>query len=166
MKVERIMTRKVVACNQNDTLNTAAQLMWENDCGCVPVISADGSGAVVGMLTDRDICMAAYTQGKPLTQLPVTCAMAKKVITCKPTDDIRHAEALMRDNHIRRLAVVDDNARLVGIVSLNDIAREAEAERRSGVREVPGAEVAETLAAICQPRGQSVPAFRMTAFAA
>jgi CBS domain-containing protein len=166
MKVERIMTRNVVTCNQNDTLNTAAQLMRENDCGCVPVISADGSGAVVGMLTDRDICMAAYTQGKTLMQLPVTCAMAKKVITCKPTDDIRHAEALMRDNRIRRLPVVDDNGKLVGIVSLNDIAREAEAERRSGAKEISGPEVVETLAGICQPRGENVPAFRTTAFAA
>lgn len=158
MKIERIMTHKVSACNQNDSLNTAAQLMWENDCGCVPVISANGSGAVVGMLTDRDICMAAYTQGKTLIQLPVTAAMSKKVITCKPSDDIRHAEALMRDNRIRRLPVVDDNGKLVGIVSFNDIAREAEAERRSGAREVSSPEVVETLAVICAPRSEGVPA--------
>ncbi len=166
MKIERIMTHKVSACNQNDSLNTAAQIMWENDCGCVPVISADGSGVVVGMLTDRDICMAAYTQGKSLMQLPVTCAMSRKVITCKPTDDIRHAEALMSDKRIRRLPVVDDNGKLVGIVSLNDIVREAETERRSGAREVPGQEVVETLAAVCQSRGENVPSFKTSAFVA
>jgi CBS domain-containing protein len=166
MNVERIMQHKVSTCNQNDSLNTAAQVMWENDCGCVPVIGGNGSQAVVGILTDRDICMAAYTQGKPLTQLPVGCAMSRKVITCKPGDDIRHAEALMRDNWIRRLPVLDDNGRLVGIVSLNDIVREAESERRRGVKEVSGQEVVETLAAVCQPRGENVPAFKTQAFVA
>ncbi len=166
MKVERIMTHKVAACTENDSLNTAAQLMWENDCGCVPVIRADGSGNVVGMLTDRDICMAAYTQGRSLMQIPVSSAMARKVISCKAGDDVRHAEALMRENRIRRLPVLDDNGRLVGILSFNDIAREAESERRSGAKEVTEQETIETLATICQPRGEYVPAFKTQAFVA
>jgi len=67
MKVEQIMTRIVHTCSENDTLNRAAQLMWENDCGCVPVIhGGNGSGAVVGVVTDRDVCMGAYTQGRLL----------------------------------------------------------------------------------------------------
>ena len=61
MKVGDLMTKDVKACSQHDSLNRAAQLMWENDCGSVPVVDSDSK--VVGMLTDRDICMAAYTKG-------------------------------------------------------------------------------------------------------
>ena len=60
MKVEQLMTRAVKVCAESDMLNRAAQLMWETDCGCIPVISADGDGKVVGVVTDRDIAMAAY----------------------------------------------------------------------------------------------------------
>lgn len=165
MKVERIMTREVCVCASDDSLNVAAQKMWEYDCGCTPVISTDGSGQIIGMLTDRDICMAAYTQGKALAEIPVSAAMAHKVIACKPGDDIRHAEALMRDSLIRRLPVLDENGRLVGIISLNDIAREAETERRTGVKEVSGQEIVETLAMVSQPRHEGA-GFKALAFVA
>lgn len=153
MQVEKIMAREVRVCKQDDTLNSAARLMWENDCGCVPVIAIDGDGTVIGMLTDRDISMAAYTQGKPLYEIPVTAAMARKVIACKPSDDLKLAEALMRDNQVRRLPVVNDRGSLVGIISVNDLAREAEREHgaRKAVPEVSDAEVGHTLEGICQP---------------
>ena len=71
MKVEDLMTRSVGTCRPTDTLSSAAQLMWERDCGCVPVVSDDGSNRVVGMLTDRDICMAAHFRGASPGALPV-----------------------------------------------------------------------------------------------
>jgi len=71
MKVEQLMTREVKVCTESDTINRAAQLMWESDCGCIPVISANGDGKVVGMLTGRDITMAAYIRGKQLLAIPV-----------------------------------------------------------------------------------------------
>ena len=77
MKVMDAMTRSVAACNEEDTLNRAAQLMWEGDCGCIPVL--DAGGDVRGILTDRDVCMAAYTQGLPLQQIPVRRAMSTVV---------------------------------------------------------------------------------------
>ena len=153
MKVEQLMKSSVRVCTEADTLNRAAQLMWESDCGCIPVISADGDGAVVGLVTDRDIAMAAFTQGKQLSAIPVGTAMAHKVIVCHTSDGISQAEALMRDHQVRRLPVLDKNERLVGILSLNDIAREAHHEAALGKhREVAGEEVSETLASICQPR--------------
>lgn len=151
MKVEQLMVRNVRTCRQDDMLNIAAQAMWENDCGCVPVVSADGTGAVVGMLTDRDICMAAYSQGKRLFEIPVTTAMAHKVIACRVGDEVKQVEHLMRENKIRRLPVVDAYGRLQGIISLNDVAREAERERLRG-KEEGSVEVAQTLAEICEPR--------------
>lgn len=153
MKIEQLMTREVKVCRADDSLNRAAQLMWECDCGFIPVISTNGDGALVGVVTDRDIAMATYTKGKPPSAIPVSNAMAHKVIACHATDGISQAEALMRDNHVRRLPVLDQNERLAGIVSLNDIAREVQREASSGRRaEVTSEGLAETLAEICRPR--------------
>jgi CBS domain-containing protein len=155
MEIKQVMTAQVRACRIDETLNCAAQLMWENDCGCIPVIESDGTGAVVGMITDRDICIAAYTQGKPLFEIPVATAMARSVISCHPDDDVSRVEALMRANRVRRIPVVDERGRLKGIVSLNDLAREA--EREQTMRTAPQitlSEVAETLASLCERRGQ------------
>ncbi len=159
MKVEQIMTTDVKYCTENDSLNRAAQLMWENDCGCVPVLAIDGQAKLTGVVTDRDICMAAYTQGKSLFDIPVATAMAHKIISCKPSDNLRQAEALMSQNHVRRLPVTDEKGTLVGIVSINDLALEAEHEAgaKKGAPELLETEVAETLAAICEhrtPQGQ------------
>lgn len=147
MRIEQLMSKPAVTCSQDDSLNTAAQRMWEHDCGAVPVVGDDGT--VVGLLTDRDICMAAYTQGKPLQAIPVSRAMAKQVFSCHPDDSIEAAERLMTDKKIRRLPVVDGEGRPVGVLSLNDVARDA-----AGSQAGNGAqrEVARTLAAICQPR--------------
>ena len=159
MKVEQLMTRDVEVCTEADALNRAAELMWERDCGCVPVISVDGDGGIVGVVTDRDIAMAAYTQGKQLWAIPVGAAMARKVIACHANDDISQAEALMRDNQVRRLPVLDQKEHLVGILSVNDIVREAQREAASGKRaEVTGEGLTETLASICKPRTSYVSA--------
>lgn len=153
MRVEQVMTRNVMVCTDADSLNRAAQLMWDNDCGCVPVLSADGDGGLVGIITDRDVAMAAYTQGKPLYAIPVTSAMAHEVIACHIQDGISQAEALMRDNRVRRLPVLDKNERLVGMLSLSDVAREAQREATAGrLAEVTEGSVSETLATLCQPR--------------
>jgi len=153
VKVEQLMTRATRVCTATDTLNRAAELMWENDCGCIPIISANGNGRVVGVVTDRDIAMAAYTQGKELVAVSIGTAMATNVISCHATDEISQAEALMRNHQVRRLPVLDNEEHLVGIISLNDIAREAQREAAVGKRaEVTGEGVVETLASVCQPR--------------
>jgi len=153
MKVEQLMTRDVKVCTEADTLNRAAELMWDCDCGCIPVIGANGDGGMVGVLTDRDIAMAAYTQGKQLWAIPVGAAMAHKVVFCHAGDGISQAEALMRDNQVRRLPVLDQNEHLVGILSLNDVAREAQREAAGGKRaEVTTEGVSETLASVCRSR--------------
>ena len=126
--------------------------MWENDCGVVPIV--DGGGRVVGMITDRDICMAAYTQGRPLWQISVTKAMAKEVHGVLETERIEAAESLMQRARVRRLAVLDRDGRLKGILSLSDLARRA---RRSTARRSSGLHngLAQTLAAICEPRAHT-----------
>ena len=151
MKVEQVMSRNVKSCRADDTLNRAAQMMWENDCGCVPVV--DDEGRAVGMLTDRDVCMAAYIQGGLLSHLRVGSAMAGDVRSCRPTDTVAEAESIMRAAQVRRLPVVDPESHIIGLLSLNDIAREVARERgASGKPEVDCEEIAETLGVICTPR--------------
>jgi CBS domain-containing protein len=120
MKIADLMTKDVVSCRTTDSLNRAAQLMWDRRCGCVPVL--DETDQLAGMLTDRDVCMAAYTQGKRIEDIAATTAMSRPAWTCTPSTSAEEAEDLMMAHGVRRLAVVDDG-RLVGVVSLDDIAR-------------------------------------------
>ena len=133
MKVEQIMNRNVKVCRPQDSLNKAAQIMWEEPCGAVPVV--DEQSKPIGFLTDRDICIAAYTQGKSLERLRVEVAMARKVVSCGADDDLRSAAELMRENRTRRLPVVDRNGTLAGLLSLDDLACVAARTLRGGVND-------------------------------
>jgi len=156
MNVGQLMTHGVKTCRPQDSLNTAAKLMWDNNCGSVGVVA---EGKVVGMLTDRDICMAAYTQGHLLSEMQISGAMSKKLFSCRPEDSLAKAEEIMRTNRIRRLPVIDADSHLVGILSLDDIAREAMRERKDKQRvEITAEEVCDTFAAVCGDSGQSVAA--------
>jgi CBS domain-containing protein len=149
MRIEQLMSQPAITCRMNDTLSTAAQLMWEHDCGVMPVVGEDGH--LTGILTDRDICMAAYTRGQPLHEIPASAAMSKQVFSCSPQESIDAAERLMSKMQVRRVPVVDRDSRPIGVLSLNDLARHAAATRsRNGLDR----ETVETLAAICQPRAR------------
>ena len=125
MKVSELMIRDVATCLATDSLNRAAQTMWERRCGSVPVV--DGSERVVGMVTDRDVSMAAYTQGRRLDDIAVTLVMSHPVWTCPASATAEEAESLMMAHGVHRLVVVDPDGRLAGVVSLDDIARQAAA---------------------------------------
>jgi CBS domain-containing protein len=133
-------------------------MMRDNDCGCLPVTAGDESQTVVGMITDRDICVVAQSQGKPLTEIPVRDAMAKGVWACNPGDAPDEAEAIMREARVRRLPVVDEADHLLGLLSLADLAREAARQHWSKHREITEAEVGAVLATICEPREIGRPA--------
>ena len=151
MRVEQLMTKQVSTCGPDDTLERAAQLMWDHDCGCIPVCAGEGRRKTVGIITDRDICMSALFQGKALRDLHVADAMAKTVRTCRPESSLVEAEQTMREARIRRLPVLDKNGDLVGMITLADLAREADREQTSPRQEVTGDEVGATLASICKP---------------
>lgn len=153
MNVEQLMTRTVAACHPDDGLNVPAKLMWEKDCGCVPVVLDEEGGArVVGMVTDRDVCMAAYTQGRPLEAIKVATAMSDRVCSCRPTDPLRVALTVLRTNQLHRLPVVDTDDHLIGMLSLADLAREAAREHGRKRPEVEDADIAQAIEAISQPR--------------
>jgi CBS domain-containing protein len=144
MNVDHLMNRNVKTCSPNDTLEMAARLMWENDCGVVPVVDLEGHA--VGMITDRDICMAGFTQGLQYWQIPVSIAASKCVFAVRPDDSLEKAEEIMRTRRVRRLAVTTEDGRVVGVLSLSDLARHA--GRRAD--DLSSDEIAKTLFAICQ----------------
>lgn len=148
MNVEHVMTRDVRTCLSSDTLSRAAQIMWENDCGFLPVV--DDQRRVVSVVTDRDITMGAYLQGVPLGAASVSSVMSKTLRTCSPADDVADAERKMREDHVRRLPVVDDGGRLLGVVTIGDLARCSQSSAFQ--KAIGGVGVAKTLAAICEPR--------------
>ena len=150
MNVADLMTTPVQSCRSEDNLQRPAQIMWESDCGVVPVV--DGEGRVVGMMTDRDICMAAYTQGQALWQIPVSAAMAKEVHAVREGDGLEAAEGLMRRVRVRRVPVLDTEGRLKGILSMSDLARHTHRSVGRRTHGLSGDSVAQTLAAICEPQ--------------
>ncbi len=157
MRVEDLMTRQVQWCRPEGSLEQAARLMWDHDCGCIPVCTGDGVNRVVGMITDRDVCMSALFQGKSLRDLRVSDAMSKSVETCRSTDTLAQAEKTMRGGRIRRLPVLDKDDVLVGMISLADLAREAAREQTRPHKEITETEVGDTLATICQSSPHSLP---------
>ncbi len=151
MKVQDLMTRNVSVCRTDDSLSRAAQLMWECDCGSIPVV--DASGSVCGMITDRDLSMAAYTQGLALQQIQVSSAMSPELYFCSPADTIEDVEALMRRYQVRRAPVIDSTG-LVGIISIGDLLVQGSQSRREPALR-PDALV-ETLAIISSPKGGDI----------
>jgi CBS domain-containing protein len=146
------MTKDVATCGPDDPLNRAAQLMWERDCGFVPVVESPERRRVVGVVTDRDACMAAYTRGHPLAEIRVGDVMSTGIRACKPSDDLAAAEEKMREAQVHRLPVVDDAEQLLGVISLADIAREAGRQTGSKSRDVTPAENGQTLTQNRKPR--------------
>lgn len=138
MKVSEVMTRNVRVINREETIRDAARIMTEIDAGIVPVAS---DGRLVGMLTDRDIAVRAVAAGKgPETR--VDEVMSAEVKYCFEDEDLDDVCGNLGDQQVRRLPVLDRDKRLVGILSLGDIAVEARGEGTG-----------ETLAAISRPGG-------------
>jgi len=146
MHVKDLMQRPVVSGSIDSSLNDLARLMWDHDLGSIPIVDADRR--LVGIVTDRDVCMAAYTQGRPLAEIPVSSAMCPHVLACHVDDRVETAEQLMREGQVRRLPVIDNDGRPIGVVAMSDLTRLAANAQRSGAER----EVIETLAAISAPR--------------
>jgi CBS domain-containing protein len=146
------MTKKVKTCFTSDNLATAAQVMWEHDCGCVPVLNEQGS--VAGMLTDRDVCMAAFFQGVPIGEIKVSAVMSRQLFQCTSDDDLSAAQQIMHEKKVRRPPVLDTEGRLVGLLSLSDLARQADEEqaREATSHCVTDAEVARLAADVSRRR--------------
>lgn len=119
MKVQDSMTTPVRSCRPAATVAEATGIMWEADCGIVPVVNERSE--VLGVVTDRDIAIALGSRGTTAAALRVADVMAQDVVTCAPQDTITEALALMQKHRVRRLPVVGIGGVLLGVLSVNDI---------------------------------------------
>jgi CBS domain-containing protein len=146
------MTQNVQSCRPWEALDEAARQMWDHDIGVLVVVDVDGR--VIGMLTDRDACMAALMTGRPLREIRAGEAMSKGVFSVRPEEPIEDAEDVMREHQVRRVPVLDAAGRLVGILSQNDLVREAARQRERDLRhkELSAIGVTATIASIGKSR--------------
>ncbi len=115
------MTTSLRTCQRSETLERAVKIMWEHDVSEVPVV--DDDGFLVAMVSDRGACLCAYTQGKALSQIAVTCAASARLHTVRPDTSLDTAHDLMRRHSVRCLPVVESTGRLVGVLSITDVIR-------------------------------------------
>jgi CBS domain-containing protein len=156
MKVQEVMNSQVQSCRPDTNLAAAAAVMWDYDCGTLPVV--DDAGHVVGMITDRDIAIAAATKGRPAGEIPVRDVISGTVYSCAQNDDIHAALKIMRHAKVRRLPVVNAAGRLQGILCLNDIALRAEEAHGKHEPDLSYDEAMSTFKALCEHRAATVAA--------
>jgi CBS domain-containing protein len=150
MKVQEIMTSDVQCCSPDTNLAAAAKMMWDSDCGDLPVLNIHGQ--VVGMITDRDICMAAATKNKPASDITVWETVSGKAFTCRMDDDVHTAMDIMKRERVRRLPVVDEDGVLQGIVAMNDFVLLAGETKGGKIPGISYEDVVRTMKAISAHR--------------
>jgi len=150
MRVRDLMTPNPHYCTRLQTASDAARAMSDFDIGCVPVV--DAGHVPIAMVTDRDICLAAYTADAPPSRVPIAHVMSNAIYTCRVDDSLQSAERTMRDWQVRRLPVVNDRGLLVGILSLNDIVLASTRSPLAKAAQRLRGDVDRTLAAVCRHR--------------
>lgn len=150
MNVQDIMTSDVQCCGPDTNLAAAAKMMWDSDCGALPVLNVQGQ--VMGMITDRDICMATATKNKPASEITVWETVSGKAHTCKMSDDVHTAMDIMKRERIRRLPVVDEEGVLQGMVCMNDFILLAGETKGGKAPAISCEDVARTMKAISAHR--------------
>ena len=145
MKIRDLMTTDVETCRPDTDLATVVRMMWDRDCGFIPVV--DTAGALRGVLTDRDICIASATRRVLPEYMSAHQAMTHPVHACLPDDDVTDALAAMKQYKVRRMPVIDSRAAVKGVISMNDIVLASEQGLGPDAKEIVS-----TLAAICAHR--------------
>ena len=147
MKVKEIMTVDPKACTTTTNLAEVASFMWDYDCGMLPVLAEQGT--VVGLITDRDICIGGATKNRNLSNIAVEEIMTGKVYSCAPEDDVRTALQTMQERKVRRLPVVAPDGTLQGILSISDITLNAAETTDKQIPEISFGDLVQTYKAIC-----------------
>jgi CBS-domain-containing membrane protein len=137
-------------CAPEDDLAAAAAILWECDCGAVPVL--DGDGKLLGVITDRDICMAVATRKRLASEIPVREVMSGNLSSCQVGASVKEALHLMREAEIGRLPILDENGHFKGIVTLSDILTAVRDMRPQAAKEALLQELMMTLMATSQRR--------------
>jgi CBS domain-containing protein len=153
MKVAEVMTKDVQSCTPETNLATAALQMWDGDCGTLPVV--DDVGYVIGMITDRDICIAAATRHQDISELKVGEVATGEVQSCTPETNVRDALKTFAQARVRRLPVIDEDHKLRGILSMNDLVLRAGEGSDKKPADLSYADVLNTFKAICAPHAKA-----------
>lgn len=151
MRVAEIMSTNVQTIRPEESLRDAARLMAKHDCGCLPVI--DARNELLGVLTDRDICLCAAERDEPLRKIQVSDAVSWEALSCHPDEEVENAELKLANHQIRRLPVLDEKGNLRGMLSLGDIALAA---ADSPKKKLNPQGMAATVAAISRPSQASM----------
>lgn len=151
MKVKEVMTKEVKTCAPETDLAAAAKSMWMRDCGMLPVV--DERGQVIGMITDRDICIATGCRRRDPVTILVREVMTWKVYSCSPEADIREALQTMQQKQVRRLPVIDSAGKLYGVLSMNDVVLKVRPDAKAP--EPCARDIHATLKSICAHRTKS-----------
>ena len=154
MKVRDIMTAEPVCCAVSDDLALVTSAMYEKDCGVLPVLGPDGTA--VGMITDRDVAIAAATRNRTPSLISVAEVITGTLHFCGPDDELADALETMSLHQVHRLPVLQPDGRIAGLLSLNDVFRHAV---RVPVGSVIRGLALDTACRISAPHGQSEDGF-------
>ena len=150
MKVKDAMMGTPYYCQSDTNLGSAAELMWIGNCGFLPVM--DANGKIVGVVTDRDVCIGLGTRNRLPGDVTVREVMSNRLFACSPEDDVHVALRTMQEGGVRRLPVIVQNGTLVGVISVDDLLLRAEAPGIGRQPELSTEEVTRTCRAIDQRR--------------
>ena len=124
-KCSEVMTKNPACCSPADAVSKAAQLMKKDNVGSIPVIETEQSKKLVGIVTDRDLALKVVADGRDVKSTKVADVMTHKVVTCHVDDDLQKAVDAMAEHQLRRMPVVDNEYKIVGIISQADVATRA-----------------------------------------
>lgn len=148
MKVKEVMMGTPYYCQAETNLGSATELMWNANCGFLPVEAPDGK--VIGVITDRDICVALGTRNRLPGDIVVGEVMTGKLYSCAPEDDIHQALQSMKEGRVRRLPVIAKNGTLAGVILMDDVLLRTEPMSLGREPELSSDEVVRTYRAITQ----------------
>ena len=137
MIVKDVMNTRVATCAPLSDIGAAVTIMREHDCGFLPVV--DSHGLVVGVVTDRDVCMASSSQTRGLARVPVNGAMSHPVFSCFADENIKAVLATMARHRVRRLPVLNKSGHLEGVLSMDDIVQASERRGSPTAEDIVGA---------------------------
>ena len=125
-KCNEIMTKNPVCCLPNDNVAKAAELMKSGNIGSIPVVENEQTKKLVGIVTDRDLALKIIAEGRDAKSTKVETVMTHKVVTCHADDELQKALDAMTEHQLRRIPVVDNDNRIVGIIAQADVATRAD----------------------------------------
>jgi len=143
MKVRDVMTPSAVCCKPHTNVGAAVELLWSHNCGMLPVVGEDNH--LIGIVTDRDICVAMGTRNQLPGELTVGDIAISQVFTCRPDDEIHEALGTMAEKQVRRLPVVNEEGVPQGIISMDDIITHGDLNRWEGCCELSAEEIIRSL---------------------